>query len=106
MDEAQEITQRAAAWGMTPQALAKLLECGKGQRVTASDPDNHHLRFEGDGKIFMRVTIGGRRYDRKLPSGLAKAREARDKLLKQLGFNHQLFIRNREAYNARKNRQA
>jgi hypothetical protein len=54
----------------------------------------------------MRVTIGGRRYDRKLPSGLAKAREARDKLLKQLGFNHQLFIRNREAYNARKNRQA
>jgi hypothetical protein len=105
MTEAQEIEQRAKAWGMTPKALAKLLECGKGAKGLAVDPDNHHLRFEAD-KIFLRVRIANRHIEERLPSDLAKAREARDKRLKQLGFNHQLFIRNQQAYHAKKNRQA
>lgn len=103
MTEDQELQQRAAAWAMTPKALAKLLECGRGAKGCTDDPDNHHLRFEGE-KIFLRVRINRKHIEEKLPSDLAKAREARDKRLHQLGFNHQLFTRNREAYNARKNK--
>ncbi len=105
MTEDQELKQRAAAWGMSAKALARLLECGKGAKGCTDDPDNHHLRFEGD-KVFLRVRINRKHIEERLPSDLAKAREARDKRLKQLGFNHQLFIRNQQAYNARKNRQA
>jgi len=105
MTEDQELQQRAAAWGMTPQALAKLLACGKGAKGLAVDPDNHHLRFEAD-KVFLRVRIGRKHIEERLPSDLAKAREARDKRLMQLGFNHQLFMRNQQAYHAKKNRKA
>jgi hypothetical protein len=99
MDDSLE--QRAKAWGMTPQALAKLLDCGKGAKGCTNDPDNHHLRFEGD-KIFLRVRINRQHIEERLPNDLALAREARDKRLHQLGFNHQLFTRNREAYAKRK----
>lgn len=99
MDDSLE--SRAKAWGMTPQALANLLACGKGAKGCTTDPDNHHLRFEGD-KIFLRVRISRNHIEERLPNDLIKAREARDKRLVQLGFNHQLFIRNRDAYNARR----
>jgi hypothetical protein len=107
MTEDQELQQRAAAWGMTPQALANLLKCGKGGKysLSPSDPDNHHLRFEAD-KIFLRVRINRQRIEERLSSDIILARQERDKRLAALGFNHQLFIRNQEAYNARKNRQA
>jgi hypothetical protein len=99
----EELSSRAAAWGMSAKALAYLLECGRGAKGCTDDPDNHHLRFEGK-KIFLRVRIKKKHIEEKLPSDLAKAREARDNRLIQLGFNHQLFNRNREAYNARKNK--
>jgi hypothetical protein len=99
MDDSLE--SRAKAWGMTPKALANLLECGKGAKGCTTDPDNHHLRFEGD-KIFLRVRINRNHIEERLPNDLIKAREARDKRLVELGFNHQLFIRNRDAYNARR----
>lgn len=95
------LESRAAAWGMTPQALAKLLECGKGSKGCTTDPDNHHLRFEGD-KIFLRVRINRQHIEERLPNDLTQAREARDKRLVELNFNHQLFIRNRDAYNAKR----
>ena len=98
MDDSLE--SRARAWAMTPDALSKLLECGKGAKG-CDDPDNHHLRFEGN-KIFLRVRISRNHIEERLPNDLIKAREARDKRLVQLGFNHQLFIRNRDAYNARR----
>lgn len=98
-----ELAQRAVAWGMSAEALAYLLECGRGAKGCTNDPANHHLRFEGK-KIFLRVRINRKHIEEKLPSNLAKAREARDKRLLKLGFNHQLFTKNRDAYNARKNK--
>jgi hypothetical protein len=98
-----EMIQRAAAWGMTPKALAKLLECGKDEdpNKAQADPDNHHLKFD-NGKIYLRVRIASQRFEQRLPDDLKKARAVRDKKLAELGFNHQLFIRNRDAYNARR----
>lgn len=100
-DQEDDLNARAAAWGMSPLALANLLKCGKGAKGIHIDPENHHLRFEGE-KIFLRVRIKCQSIEERLPSDLAKAREARDKRLLELGFNYTLFIRNQSAYNASK----
>ena len=101
MNEDQELEQRAAAWGMSAKALAHLLKCGKGSLAYSDEPENHHLRFEAH-KIFLRVRINHKHIEEPLPPDLAQAREARDKRLKALGFNHHLFFKNRDAYNARR----
>lgn len=103
-DQDAELKANAIAWGMTTEALAKLLECGRGRlEGLDTDPDNHHLRFDGK-KIYMRVRINRQNIEEKLSSDLAKARLQRDKRLRELGFNLTLFFRNQSAYNARKSK--
>lgn len=96
-----ELVAKALAWGMTPKALSKLMQCDKGAKGSNIDTENHHLRFEA-AKIFMRVRINAKNIEERLSNDIAKAREERDKRLLELGFNITLFNRNQAAYNARK----
>lgn len=89
------IAERAAALGLSETQVKSLLSCGHNtpsERAARLDQRNHHIVWV-DGKPKLRVRLQHRTHLLDLPEDLDAARAERDRLLIQLGYKGQDFIR-------------